>query len=60
RAGPAGSRSALNISAPRNVRRLADDGKMPPPLKLGALRKWPRDVVASWIASGCPKVEGRP
>ena len=44
----------LNCSA-RTVYRLTDSGKMPRPVKLNALVRWPRDVVEQWIAAGCPK-----
>jgi excisionase family DNA binding protein len=44
----------LNCSA-RTVYRLTDAGKMPRPVKLGALVRWPREVVEQWIAAGCPK-----
>lgn len=40
----------------RHVRRLSDAGKMPPPLKLGALVRYRRDEIQSWIADGCPAV----
>jgi excisionase family DNA binding protein len=44
----------LNCSA-RTVYRLTDAGKMPRPVKLGALVRWPREVVEQWIAAKCPK-----
>ncbi len=44
----------LNCSA-RTIYRLTDAGKMPRPVKLGALVRWPRDVVGQWIVDGCPK-----
>lgn len=40
----------------RHVRRLADSGRMPSPVKLGALLRFNRDSVAQWIAAGCPRV----
>jgi excisionase family DNA binding protein len=43
----------LNCSA-RTVYRLCDSGRMPRPVKLGALVRWPREVVEQWIAAGCP------
>jgi excisionase family DNA binding protein len=43
----------LNCS-PRHVYRLADSGRMPQPLKLGALNRWPSEVIEGWIANGCP------
>ena len=38
----------------RTVRRLADAGRMPRPIKLGSLVRWRRSELADWIASGCP------
>ena len=37
----------------RHIYRLSDAGRMPPPVKLGALVRWNRDTVATWIAGGC-------
>ena len=37
----------------RTVYRLADSGRMPRPIKLGALVRWPREQVEAWIANGC-------
>lgn len=44
----------LNCSA-RTVYRLTDSGRIPRPIKLGALVRWPRKTIEQWIASGCPK-----
>jgi len=49
---------ALNCST-RTVYRLADAGRMPRPVKLGALVRWPRAAVEEWIADGCPSCRGR-
>jgi len=38
----------------RHVYRLSDAGRMPRPVKLGALVRWSRDALESWIAAGCP------
>lgn len=40
----------------RTVRRLADSGRMPRPIKLGTLSRWPRFIIEDWIADGCPNV----
>jgi excisionase family DNA binding protein len=40
----------------RHVYRLSDAGRMPAPVKLGALVRWNRAVVESWIDQGCPAV----
>ena len=46
----------LNCSA-RHVYRLCDAGKMPRPVKLGALVRWGRKDVINWIERGCPSCE---
>ncbi|MBX3435311.1 MAG: helix-turn-helix domain-containing protein [Pirellulales bacterium] len=38
----------------RHVYRLADAGRMPAPVKLGTLVRWPRQAVEDWISAGCP------
>lgn len=38
----------------RHVYRLSDAGRMPAPVKLGALVRWNRAAVEEWIAAGCP------
>lgn len=38
----------------RTVYRLADSGRMPRPVKLGALVRWPKAAIDAWIADGCP------
>jgi excisionase family DNA binding protein len=38
----------------RHVRRLADGGRMPAPVRLGALIRWRRADIEEWIAAGCP------
>ncbi len=43
----------LNCST-RHIYRLTDAGKMPRPLKLGALVRWPKNIIEKWIAEGCP------
>jgi len=41
---------------PKHIRRMADSGRCPPSIQLGALRRWNRQVVDDWIAAGCPIV----
>ena len=41
---------------PKHIRRMADAGRCPPPIQLGGLRRWKRQVVDDWIAAGCPVV----
>ncbi len=38
----------------RHVYRMADTGRMPPPVRLGALVRWRRQDLDAWIAAGCP------
>jgi excisionase family DNA binding protein len=45
----------LNCSR-RQVYRLADAGKLPAPVRLGALVRWPRKTIMEWISQGCPAV----
>jgi excisionase family DNA binding protein len=45
--------AALLDCSTRHVRRLADGGKMPPPIKLGALLRWRRADLDVWLAGGC-------
>ena len=40
--------------SPRTVYRLNDAGHLPRPVRLGALLRWPRAAIETWIAQGCP------
>jgi excisionase family DNA binding protein len=42
----------LNCSA-RHIYRLCDAGKMPPPVRIGALVRWRRADLDAWLAAGC-------
>ncbi len=64
-AGPFSSEAVLlDVSAvaamldcsPRHVYRLSDGGRMPRPIKLGALVRWRAGEIREWIAAGCPSV----
>ena len=46
--------AALLSCSTRHIYRLADMGRMPRPVKLGALVRWSRAVILDWIAQGCP------
>lgn len=48
----------LDCSA-RHVYRLADAGRMPRPVKLGALVRWRRADLDAWLAAGCPATRRR-
>lgn len=43
----------FGCSAP-HVRRLADAGRMPAPVRVGALVRWDRRAIEGWIMDGCP------
>jgi excisionase family DNA binding protein len=45
----------LGCSA-RHVYRMADLGKMPGPVRIGALVRWRRPDLLEWINAGCPAV----
>jgi len=45
----------LNCSE-RHVYRLTDMGKMPAPVRLGALVRWDKSALEKWVANGCPVV----
>ncbi|QDV81434.1 helix-turn-helix transcriptional regulator [Planctomycetes bacterium TBK1r] len=38
----------------RTVYRLAGDGKMPRPVKLGVLTRWDSENLDEWVQAGCP------
>jgi excisionase family DNA binding protein len=38
----------------RTVRRMADAGQMPRPLRIASLVRWRRSDVEAWLADGCP------
>lgn len=40
----------------RHVYRLSDAGRMPAPVHVGALVRWPRSAIEEWIAGGCRPV----
>lgn len=48
--------SALGVGSTRHVYRLSDAGRMPAPVKLGALVRWRRREILEWIDAGCPPV----
>ena len=48
-----GAVAAMLACSTRHVYRLADAGRMPRPVKLGALVRWRANEIADWIAAGC-------
>lgn len=51
---------ALLLSlSPRTVRRRADDGSIPAPVRIGAAIRWDLDRLDRWIKEGCPDLRRR-
>ena len=48
--------AALLGCSARHVYRLADAGRMPSPVRIGALVRWRRAEVQEWIDGGCRPV----
>ena len=48
--------AALLGCSSRHVYRLTDAGRMPAPVRLGALIRWRRAEIEEWIASGCKPI----
>jgi len=46
--------AALLDCSQRHIYRLADAGRMPSPIKLGALIRWRRAELQDWLDAGCP------
>jgi excisionase family DNA binding protein len=40
--------------SPRHIQRLADAGRIPRPIHLGALLRWPKSAIEGWVVAGCP------
>jgi excisionase family DNA binding protein len=51
-----GAVAAMLDCSPRHVYRLTDAGRMPRPVKLGALVRWRRAELMEWLSAGCPSV----
>lgn len=54
-----GAVAAMLGCSTRHVYRLADSGRMPRPVKLGALNRWRPAEIENWLASGCPSCRER-
>lgn len=39
----------------RTVRRVAEAGRMPKPVRIGALLRWDKEQIREWVRQGCPK-----
>ncbi len=40
--------------SPRHVERLNSSGRLPRPIRIGRLVRWPHDEITAWIHAGCP------
>ena len=43
--------------SPRHIYRLTYAGRMPAPVKLGTLARWPQRAIEEWIGNGCPSCD---
>lgn len=51
---PIGQVAKMVALSRRTISRLADAGKLPPPLRIGGSLRWRLADVRQWIAAGCP------
>jgi excisionase family DNA binding protein len=49
--------AALLHCSARHVYRLADAGRMPAPVRIGALVRWRRADLDRWLSDGCPATQ---
>jgi predicted DNA-binding transcriptional regulator AlpA len=45
---------AITSFCPKTIRRMADSGRLPRPIRLGRAIRWRRDEILRWIEAGCP------
>lgn len=45
----------LGVSS-RSVRRMADSGRMPAPIRIGRFLRWHPTTLNQWLDDGCPPV----
>jgi excisionase family DNA binding protein len=50
--------ASLLRNSTRSVYRLTASGRLPRPLKIGALNRWSRAAVMGWLQAGCPRCKG--
>ncbi len=51
----AGDIAAKLKTSEKTVRRWADSGAMPKPIRLGRIVRWNAQVIDDWIAGGCQR-----
>ena len=44
----------LLACSPRTIYRLTDEGRIPRPVRIGGMIRWPRESFEQWITDGCP------
>ena len=56
-----GQLATLLSCSERHIRRLADEGALPQPVKVGSLQRWrlrtgdPNTGILDWLEAGCPR-----
>jgi excisionase family DNA binding protein len=50
--------AALLDCSSRHVYRQSDAGRLPAPVRVGALVRWRRTDLDAWLAAGCPRHGG--
>ena len=50
--------AALLVCSRRTVYRLVDADRIPRPVRIGGMIRWPREQFKRWIARGCPLPTG--
>lgn len=50
--------AALLSCSERHIRRLADAGRMPRPVRLSSLVRFRRSEIERWVQNGCPSLRG--
>ena len=46
--------AAMLACSPRTIYRLVDAGRIPGPVRIGGMVRWPRKLLEQWILDGCP------
>ena len=49
-----GQVAAMLKCSERHIRRMAERGALPQPVRLGSLLRWNEKEISEWIADGCP------
>ena len=50
----------LLMCSSRTVRRVAEAGRMPKPVRIGTLLRWNREQIRDWVRQGCPLQNAEP